>query len=34
MLPHRFSLVRKSHLDNGLFLRGLLEEIAVPLETL
>ena len=34
VLPHRFSLVRKSHLDNGQFLRGLLEEIAVPLETL
>ena len=32
VLSHRFSLVRKSHLDNELFLRNLLEEIAVPLE--
>ena len=33
VLPHRVSLVRKSHLDNVTFFRNLLEEIQVPLET-
>ena len=34
VLPHRFSLIRRSHLDNVQFLRNLLEEIEVPLEAL
>ncbi len=33
VLPHRVSLLRKSHLDNVTFFRNLLEEIQVPLET-
>ena len=33
VLPHRVSLVRKSHLDNVTFFRNLLEESQVPLET-
>ena len=34
VLPHRYSLVRKSHLDNAQFLSNLLGEIPVPLEAL
>ncbi len=34
VLPHRLTLVNQGHLDNVMFLQGLLDEIPVPLEKL